>query len=277
MWVIGGASSDASASVTYWYGDVWSSGSGSGWNQATGAAPFGGRYGSQALSYNGLLWLIGGNQSGTLKNDIWNSPDGTNWTQVLANLPVGNATHFSPREDFGAIVFNNAMWVLGGWATSSKNDVWTSLDGVNWNQVTAVAAFSGRWGFSMCVYNNLLWVFGGVSGGPIPTTGHSDVWNSPDGANWTKVSDFNPFGNLYYSQAAILNNEILLTAGYEFTWGSRNYLKTTSDGINWVTTDPTFPNRFYHLGLLFNNQAWIIGGMDNYKARTYYNDVWHSP
>ena len=277
MWVVGGAASDASASVTYWYGDVWSSSNGSSWTQATASAPFGGRYGSQVLSYNGLLWMIGGNQTNALKNDVWSSPDGANWTQVLVNQPGGTATHFSPREDFGAIVFNGAMWVIGGWSGTTKNDVWTSTDGITWTQVATTGGLTGRWGFMMTVYNNRLWIMGGATGGPNPTGGHSDVWSSPDGAAWTMVSNLNNFGNLFYSQATVLNNQILLTAGEEFTWGPRDYLKSSSDGITWAFGDPMFPSRFYHLGLNFNNQTWVIGGMNNITTRTYYNDVWHSP
>ena len=73
MWIVGGAAGDANGSVTYWYGDVWSSGNGSSWSKATDCGPFGERYGSNTLSFNGKMWLIGGNNKGQFKNDVWNT------------------------------------------------------------------------------------------------------------------------------------------------------------------------------------------------------------
>lgn len=281
MWIIGGAASDASASVTYWYGDVWSSGNGSSWTQATSGASFGGRYGSEVLTYNGKMWLIGGNQSNALKNDVWNSSDGVNWTQVLANGPAG-PTQFSTREDFGAVVFNNLMWVIGG-APGPLNDVWSSPDGITWTNVLAngpanVNHFDPRWGFAITVHNNRIWILGGAKETPRPTNAFSDVWSSPDGINWTRVSNLNSFGTTYYHEAVTNNGEIWLTGGVNLPWGPRNTILDTPDGINWnyVTSSP-YPPRFFHQSLSFNNKVWIIGGMDNILTRTYYNDVWHGP
>ncbi len=118
------------------------------------------------------MWLIGGITAGTLKNDVWSSSDGANWTQVLASTAVGTVNQFSPREDFGALVFNNAMWVIGGYGRNpvSLNDVWTSTNGVAWTQVlandtkTSATQFSGRWGHSALVFNNEMWVVSGAWG-----------------------------------------------------------------------------------------------------------------
>jgi hypothetical protein len=44
------------------------------WVQATPGAAFSGRYGYGAAVFNNLMWIIGGNESGTYKNDVWHSP-----------------------------------------------------------------------------------------------------------------------------------------------------------------------------------------------------------
>lgn len=278
MWVIGGAASNANASVTYWYGDVWSSSDGLNWNQTNGAAPFGGRYGSQALAYNGKLWLIGGNQSGTIMNDVWNSSDGVSWTQVLANGPP-SASQFAAREDFGAVVFNNQMVIMGGTVGSfTFNDVWASNDGITWNQLSS-GNYSARWGFASVVFNNKIWMMDGASGAPNPTKVFSDTWNSPDGITWNQVTNYAAPGEIYYLQAVVNQNQIVKTAGYVYVaGGAMNEVYNSSDGVNWgYLANPPFPQRFYHLSLSFNNQVWIIGGMDNFKVYNYYNDVWHGP
>src|ERR1035438_3685294 len=135
MWVIGGASGP----VTTYYSDVYSSDNGSNWIKVNGNAPFGGRFGCQVLSYNGQLWLIGGNNNGNLMNDVWNSTDGNSWTKVLTASSAGTSAQFSPREDFGSLVYNNEMWIIGGFANGPLNDVWTSTNGITWTKVLATS------------------------------------------------------------------------------------------------------------------------------------------
>ncbi len=286
MWAIGGASGP----VTTYYSDVYSSSNGSNWDKVTGNAPFGGRYGSQVLSYNGQLWLIGGNNSGSLMNDVWNSTDGRTWNQVLASSTTVSLTQFSPREDFGAMVYNNAMWVIGGYSQgSSNNDVWNSTNGVTWNRVLAsgapsVTQFSQRWGIATAVYNNAMWVMTGaysIASNTDPTTVYSDVWTSTTGSTWTRVSLANVFDSIYYSQGAVFNNQVWLTGAYLAGWGARNIADYTTDGINWTATSGSFPYRFYHLSLSYNNALWVIAGCDDVCqtpncAVTYLNDVWYT-
>jgi len=286
MWVVGGASGP----VTTYYSDVWDSSNGSSWTRASSGAPFGGRFGSQLLSYNNQLWLIGGNNSGAFKNDVWTSTDGANWTQVLAPTVSGTATQFSPREDFASLVYNNQMWVIGGYSNGNRNDIWNSTDGVTWNQVlpngpASATHFSGRWGLSATVYNNAMWVLVGAqstSPNVDPVTVYSDVWTSTTGTTWNRVSQANIFDSIYFSQASAFNGEIWLTGGFLAGWGARNIVDTTVDGINWTGAFGPFLYRFDHLSLTYNNALWVIAGCDNVCqsasgcAVTYLNDVWYT-
>jgi len=290
MWAMGGAAGSPDGSVTYYYSDVYSSGNGSNWTKVNATAPFGGRYGSQVLSYNGKLWLIGGNNSGTLMNDVWNSSNGSAWSQVLAPSANGTPTQFPPREDFGALVYNNAMWVIGGFSQGANhNDVWNSTDGVTWNQVLADGAggvnqFSKRWGIATTVYNNAMWVMTGaydLASNSNPATVYSDVWTSTTGAAWNRVSLINIFDSMYFGQAAVFNNQIWFTGGCLANYGSQNLADYTTDGIHWTGTLGSFPFRFYHLSLSYNNALWVIAGCNNICqttncAVTYLNDVWYT-
>ncbi|MCY3554500.1 MAG: hypothetical protein OXH56_04170 [Gemmatimonadetes bacterium] len=59
------------------------------------------------------------------------------WTQVTARAS------FAPRDGAGALVFDDAMWLIDGWNPRDKrhyprvcsNDVWRSTDGRDWSLV----------------------------------------------------------------------------------------------------------------------------------------------
>ena len=55
-------------------------------------------------------------------NDIWNSQDGLNWTKVKDNNDKG----WKKRADFGALVMDSKIWIVGGRYNYSRlyNDVW---------------------------------------------------------------------------------------------------------------------------------------------------------
>lgn len=295
MWAIGGAANTGTSSspVTTYYPEVWSSANGATWSEANGNAPFGGRYGSQVLSYNGSLWLIGGNKNGVFQNDVWSSPDGVNWTNVLANTITPGPNQFTPREDFGAVVFNPgtglAMWVIGGFDGTDRNDVWSSTDGINWTKVVAKAPFAGRWGLSTTAYNNEIWVFGGATSTTAdsdPTQAYGDAWFSANGNAWTEATSYGGYGLLYFTQVVpnSNNNLLWLTAGFLWNnWGSQDVVSTSANGSQWSGGVSNFPQRFYHLSLAYNNSVWVIGGCDDFCNTpsgcpvTYLNDVWHNP
>jgi hypothetical protein len=287
MWVAGGAS--GSGSVTNYYGDVWRSSDGKNWTQ-TANGPFGGRYESQMVSFNNQLFLIGGNQSGTLKNDVWSSPDGITWTQILANNPAITkntppGTQFCAREDFTAFVFNNLIWVVGGTdaitGLSGLNDVWNSPDGITWTQVLGNSAgnatqFAPRWAFSATVLGGNIYVVDGH----IPATGvnpiYVDVWSSANGSTWSLING--SFGPNCYHQTVANNNLLWTTCGYNgWNGGPMSLLASSPDGITWTYSIAPYPARFGHLSLSFGNQVWIMGGCDNRGSLTYFNDVWHGP
>ncbi len=296
MWIVGGAEGVA-GSVTNYYGGVFNSSNGSQWTQKVGdsnTGGFGERYSPGVLSFNNLLWVIGGNQNGTLKNDVWSSLDGVNWSLVTAN------GGFTPREDFISIVYNGAMYVIGGWDGGPDSDIWVSNNAGNvWTKVVPVVntaaipgftwGFRGRWGSAATVFNGLIWIFEGDNGNPnigsLSGTADDDEWTF-DGANLTLVNDVSFTGNgsspMVYHQLTANNGLLWLTPG-SVPGGSTYYgYYTSSDGVNWAAQSWYYQPRCGHTALSFNNQDWIMGGYNNQClqvnncAITYYNDVWHS-
>ena len=85
-------------------------------------------------------------------------------------------THWSARSGGKAVVFNNNIWVLGGYDGSYKNDVWSSSDGENWTNANArgpavepatdPVTYSSHWSargfYAVVVFKNKIWVLGGI-------------------------------------------------------------------------------------------------------------------
>ena len=75
------------------------------------------------MQANGEKWVMGGCISGTSRfNDVWSSVDGRAWTQ---EPNAGWSARFGHR----AVVFENGLWVMGGYDGGYPNDVWV-LNGV---------------------------------------------------------------------------------------------------------------------------------------------------
>ncbi len=138
MWLLGG-----------WYNgrlpghgassEVWSSADGATWEQATKAAGWSPRIAAGAVVFKDRMWVLGGTENyyfgdeRSLKNDVWSSADGQEWKRETAAAP------WSPRAYHAAVVHDGRLWVLGGGNYVPKyhalNDVWSSADGVHWEQV----------------------------------------------------------------------------------------------------------------------------------------------
>jgi hypothetical protein len=75
----------------------------------------------------------------------------------------------------------------------TMNDVWWTVDGVEWTQATLNAAWRPRHDHTTVAFDGSLWVLGGRTlegGGWIKLEEQlSDVWRSNDGVNWIQVTE----------------------------------------------------------------------------------------
>jgi hypothetical protein len=211
-----------------------------------------------------VRWL----EFAVLKNDVWRSSDsGSSWKLVTpgcaypqsalvhkasrpelqcedddqcegdASCQVDEATAtgfcvcnmWSPREFHAVAVFNDALYLSGGYALvelgncgieenarkrpsgeefacgggyrAYMNDMWTSTDGQHWKMLKLHAEFSPRGEHSMVVFKSLLYVLGGRTGasqteegtGQAQTELLNDVWVSATGSTWTRVTEGAPW------------------------------------------------------------------------------------
>jgi hypothetical protein len=174
MWVMGGTDQmDTNGPVSF-KNDVWYSTDGAHWTLATDSTDWSPRMLSNALVFNGMMWVMGGcdsmreHEGPTPLNDVWHSTDGVHWT-----LATGSA-EWPQRLMQSSLVFDNKMWVLGGMADLQVGDVWYSTDGASWTEAAADAPWHARYGHVVADFNSNMWVMGGAN--DLSTL--NDVWYS---------------------------------------------------------------------------------------------------
>jgi hypothetical protein len=268
--------------------NVWQSTNGSDWHELSANAQFSPRE-TRGVSFQGHVWIIGGGTlegagSGARSNEIWRSDNGTDWTRVATQGAI-----FSPRDGHCVVVFNDKLWVIGGWdgdvgsggTLTRLNDVWSSDDGITWTQHAPAGGviFAPVVGHDAVVFQNKLWVIGGNVQNEADS---NEVWSSVDGDTWTQVSQVNPFTARRSHRVVEFNGEMWMIAGATqmaagADGGTRDVWHS-ADGASWTFQSASFPPRARHALEVFNGRMYMIGGLSNedYLKGAVYSDVWSS-
>jgi hypothetical protein len=184
-------------------------------------------------------------------------PTGSTWRQAAASAG------WSSRYYHTSVVFDNKMWVIGGYDGSYRNDVWYSTNGINWICATNSAQWSPRCGHTSVVFDNKMWVIGGYD-----DNNRNDVWYSTDGVTWTCATQSAGWPSRDNHTSLAFDNKIWVMGG-----SNRDDVWYSSDGLNW-TCATTFAwyygGRYGHTSVVFDNKMWVIGG--GYPG----SDVWYS-
>lgn len=183
------------------FSDVWRSRDGVHWEQRTEDAGFAGRAGLSAAVHRRAIYVIGGSVNDDEAivegapareyfNDVWKSYDGKRWILVTDNAPW--------QARAGAVVVSKGryLYLIGGedgfvceplpfCEPPYFNDVWRSVDGRKWEQMTAAADWVARPGHQCVVVLDKIACFGGFGLLANPM----DVWTSRNGADWKQVSE----------------------------------------------------------------------------------------
>lgn len=244
------------------------------------------RWRAPALAFNDKIWYLGGGLSDfSQTDDIYSSADaGVTWTKVFT---IG--TLWTSREDHCACVHNNKIFVIGGWNnTRGNNDVWSSVDGINWvnvapndnnyfsgnTQPTVPSSIEQATALS---FNNRIYVLGG-SVSQVNTPYFlvvNDVWYSvDDGVHWTKETVVSPFTARFAHAACVHNGYMWVAGGNNGTIRLHDVWKS-ADGINWtqVTAAAGWSARDNLSLQSFAGQLFVTGGDASDLVK---NDVWKS-
>lgn len=185
-----------------------------------------------------------------------------NWTEV------NGSAEFPARYMHSSVIFDNKMWVIGGYDTNYRDDVWYSSDGKVWYPSVHNAGFAARREHSSVVFDNKMWVIGGLTGAL-----KNDVWNSADGVTWTEATSSAAFSARNSHSSVVFDNKMWVIGGTTGAGGLKDVYNST-DGITWKVAKASaeFPGRFSHSSVVFDNKMWVIGGKDAAPM----NDVWYS-
>jgi PGF-pre-PGF domain-containing protein len=186
-----------------------------------------------------------------------------NWSEVNASA------QFPLRYQQTSVVYDDNLWVIGGYDTDYFNDTWHSGDGNLWYPANLSAEFPARTLHTSVVNNNRMWVIGGVSGGYLK----NDVWYSSDGIIWLPANLSAGFPARGSHASTVFNNRMWVIGGQGYG-GSLNDVWYSSDGNIWHEATPAagFSPRTGHSVLTFDNKLWVIGGNDGSDKK----DVWYS-
>ncbi|MBM3256161.1 MAG: hypothetical protein FJZ04_01685 [Candidatus Moranbacteria bacterium] len=264
--------------------DVWFSPDGARWNEATVSAPWSARRSFSSLVFDDKIWVFGGfGDKGNLA-DVWRSSNGVDWELVTDSAPWGQ------RRGHTVLVYKGKIWLLGGaggnpdlgWE-DTKNDVWCSSNGKDWEAKTDSAPWNPRMEHISLVFDDKIWVIGGWGKWG---ENYNDVWSFSDGAGWIKSAeqvDWSPrwghAGVSYDDKIWILGGN--LRSEYEETAEKSsdiNEVWFSKNGIDWEKEKelvPWSPRRKLS-AVVFQNKIWIAGGFwGKYEGGIRaFHDVW---
>lgn len=270
------------------------------WVKITCSAEFAPRDGAGALVFKDSLRLIGGwnpddknNFPLTCNNEVWSSYDGKRWSRSKKNTFISSHT-FDPLSDWegrhtaGYVVFQDRMWIIGGDANQGHyiSDIWSSVDGRNWELETRAPNWAKRVLHHTLVFNNKVFVIGGQT---LPQFAradekfYNDVWCSEDGINYTcvsKAANFPPRGMI--GGSVVFEEKIWILGGGTYDTPSTknrrfyNDVWCSEDGISWtlISANAPWKPRQYHEVAVWDNNMWVLGGY--YQEGGNRNDVWFS-
>ena len=264
MWILGGWLDSYSEPPR----DVWSSADGVRWDLAIAKAPWKHADLPTTLVFDQRMWIMGGWHLGQLPgasagNQVFFSRNGADWEQAAERAP------WSARLGAAGAVFDGKMWILGGaqryYDGTEKNllnDVWYSTDGKHWTQATGRAPWPARAYHAAVAFDDKLWVFGG--GNYLPEyQGFNDVWSSPDGVNWTQVTDQAPWAPRIWFSADVYRNRVWVLGGWS-NKPSKNWNDVwhTADGRHWeqLKTKTIWSPRHEHSAYVCRDKLWVVTG-----------------
>jgi hypothetical protein len=268
--------------------EIWSSTDGKDWRldkpnthrdrSFDPASDWEGRHSAGYVVFKDRMWIVGGDSNqGHYQNDVWNSADGNTWTWANRGKPVP----WGPRCLHHTVAFKGKIWVMGGQLIPKHvpggmeafyRDIWTSADGVTWEEVKPKEPFWPQRGMigGAAVFKGRIWVLGG---GTYETPMrpkrlfYNDVWSTADGVNWTEHTKAAPWPPRQYHEVAVWDGRLWVLEGWNGR--NRNDVWHSADGVTWHEV-PKTPWKPRHAASVFvhDGALWMVAG-NNMES-----DVW---
>jgi len=179
-----------------------------------------------------------------------------------------------PRWGHTSVVFDNKMWILGGYINLGYSYVWNSPDGVRWTRIDSFISWAPDFLHTSVVFDNKMWKIGGYRNGEF-------IWYSSDGVRWYRITNSVPWGPGRCAHTSVVfDNKIWVLGGWdENFFRYYNDVWYSSNGIDWTcaTESAGWLPRAAHSSVVFDNKIWVMGGR-YYRDTLLFllNDVWYS-
>lgn len=142
----------------------------------------------------------------------------------------------------------------------------------NWGQDPP---FASRQNHGLIWFNDKFYIIGGGIGG----NGFNDVWVSANGRTWEELNSGAKFTPRFEHDVVVFKNKIWVIGGRNsfFSGSELNDVWSSSDGDTWVqeSANTSFPPKYAHKVLTYDNQLWLIGGR-NINDNISKQEVWKS-
>lgn len=235
--------------------------------QTTSGFPL--RINHTSLSFNNKIWILSGNEyEGQGYDDVWSSEDGSVWSEA------GNDVLFRSKFGHTSVVYDNKMWILGGYAINEEDDtfithdVWSSSDGLTWNNMTSYTDFfPARTLHTSVVHDNKIFIIGGRDDEGVK----NDIWQYNGG--WSQVAVSSSLFSAREGHASVIfDDKIWVIGGYD---GSerKNDVWYSNDGSNWTlaTAEADFPPMDFHKAVVFDGKMWLVSSFYS-TGKYWYSD-----
>jgi hypothetical protein len=253
------------------------------WERATEAAGWRARDSSGEVVFRNRLWLLGGwfDSFQPAPRDVWSSADGKSWELVQAEAPWKHSD--LPMT----VTFKDRMWIMGGWYNgrlpgySAGGEVWSSKDGVSWEQSAPQAPWGPRVAAGAVAFRGKMWLLGGTENYYFGNQEslRNDVWCSSNGKDWKRVTEHAGWAPRAYHQAVVLGDRMYVLGGgnYQPQYQAFNDVWSTKDGEHWEQETAAAPwsARLWFSSVVYRDRMWVLGGWSNNPHRNW-NDVWYS-
>lgn len=245
-------------------------------------APWQARDSQAEWAFKDLLWIGGGwfQSFQDPPRDVWSSANGREWKLINSNAP------WLHSDLAMSLTFQDRLWIMGGWykgrlpGHSASNQVWSSTDGLKWEQFTPHAAWSPRLASGLVEHRGRMWLLGGIEDYYFgtDTSLKNDVWSSGDGKEWKLETSHAAWSPRAYHQAVVLNGKIYVLGGGNYVPGyhSKSDVWSSPDGVNWTceTASAPWAPRLWFSAAVYRGRIWVLGGWS--KEKDNHGDVWHS-
>jgi len=246
-----------------------------------------GRHTAGYAVFEDRMWIIGGDiNQGHHQNDVWSSTNGRNWECFTDQVP------WAPRILHYTLAFKDRLWVMGGQSTAGNfadhpvatcfyDDVWSSTDGRNWEQMEVRRPSWPARGMigGSTVFKDRMWIIGGgtYDTPDVPLRRFfNDVWSSSDGVHWERHAEYAPWNPRQYHDVAVFDDRLWVMEGCFWDVNqplrespNRKDVWLSEDGVHWhEVPDTPWKPRHAASVFVFKRGLWMVAG-NNMES-----DVW---